>query len=299
MPTKLFSLRRFNFMMDYLIKLGLISTENCYLYSSKTRDSDDCIVYKDKVTGVIFIKNGAKEIDQIIVESVLEGFTSLDELNSRTRTIEDNSRRLDLITKYQFNSILDFGCGSGLLISDLKNIGKEVFGVEIKQELFNLLSFSGLDVAKDINYYSNNEFDLITMFHVLEHLEDPLKILRSIREKLSDHGRLIIEVPNANDALLTLYDNDCFKTHTLWSEHRVLYTKKSLTILLELIGFSDIEVIGVQRYGLGNHINWIKNCKPNGDQTYELFNTDEFSLLYQSSLDMIDATDTLIAVAKR
>lgn len=70
-------------------------------------------------------------------------------------------------------------------------------------------------------------------------------------------------------------------------------------MLLELIGFSDIEVIGVQRYGLGNHINWIKNCKLNGDQTYELFNTDEFSLLYQSSLDMIDATDTLIAIVNK
>lgn len=286
-------------MMNQLIKLGLISEENLYVYANKTRDKDHCIVLRDAVTGVIFIKDGAKELDEIILEPLVEGLTTLDLLNSRAKTVEDNSRRLAMIMQHSFDSLLDFGCGSGLLISDLKHRGKQVFGVEIKSQLLKLLSSSGLYVSNDIKNLHKNDFDMITMFHVLEHLEDPVSILNNIRDNLSNHGKLIIEIPNANDALLSLYKNDCFKEHTLWSEHRVLYTKQALMQLLSFVGFSDIQVVGIQRYGLGNHINWIKDCKSNGDNAYELFNNDKFFLNYEKQLDRFDMTDTLLCVCRK
>ena len=47
-------------------------------------------------------------------------------------------------------------------------------------------------------------YDLITAFHVVEHLPDPRKVLREMTEHLSDNGMIVIEVSSSEDALLTM-----------------------------------------------------------------------------------------------
>jgi 2-polyprenyl-3-methyl-5-hydroxy-6-metoxy-1,4-benzoquinol methylase len=51
-------------------------------------------------------------------------------------------------------------------------------------------------------------YDLITAFHVAEHLPDPIAMLRKLATRLSNRGRLVIEVPSSEDALLTVYESD-------------------------------------------------------------------------------------------
>ena len=54
------------------------------------------------------------------------------------------------------------------------------------------------------------KFNLITAFHVVEHLKDPISVLRQLAELLEENGKLVIEVPNSEDALLTLYESEVF-----------------------------------------------------------------------------------------
>ena len=74
-------------------------------------------------------------------------------------------------------------------------------------------------------------YDIITMFHVLEHIPDPKAILGELSKMLADDGQIIVEVPNADNALLTLYKNDPFSKFTYWGCHLFLYTAKTLKIL--------------------------------------------------------------------
>ena len=112
-------------------------------------------------------------------------------------------------------------------------------------------------------------------------------------------GRILIEVPHANDFLLSTVNCEDFKQFTVWSQHLVLHTRESLRKTLEFVRLEEIQIEGVQRYPLSNHINWLANGKAGGHKS-PLSSLDSDALLdaYQNSLARIDATDTLVAIAK-
>ena len=145
-------------------------------------------------------------------------------------TSVDDERRLNFMKEVITNkTLLDFGCGTGNFLNIAKAYAKEVTGIELEKDLQpffeknNLNVFTSLDDAKKIN----KKWDVITSFHVVEHLHDPRNILEQLSCLLSDDGKLIIEVPNANDALLTLYDNEAFQNFTYWSQHLFLFNQNT------------------------------------------------------------------------
>ncbi len=72
---------------------------------------------------------------------------------------------------------------------------------------------------------------MLTIFHVLEHVPDPKAILSELTEILANGRQIIVEVPNADDALLTLYQCKPFSSFTYWSCHLFLFTAKTLKML--------------------------------------------------------------------
>jgi hypothetical protein len=99
--------------------------------------------------------------------------------------------------------------------------------------------------------------------------------------------------------LLTLYTCEAFKKHTFWSEHLLLHTRQSLHAFLEAAGFTDIIVTGFQRYSLANHLYWLSQSKPGGHVQWSFLENNALHEAYAASLQKLDATDTLIAVAKK
>ena len=78
---------------------------------------------------------------------------------------------------------------------------------------------------ENINVYNNIKnipseikFDCIMLNHVLEHLYDPIDILKNIKKRMNEKTLLIIEVPHANDYLIKMNCEE-FKKFTFWSEH--------------------------------------------------------------------------------
>ena len=64
-------------------------------------------------------------------------------------------------------------------------------------------------------------------------------------------------------------------------------------------GFQKIQIKGLQRYPLANHLYWLKNGKPGGHREWTFLRTDKLDTAYEELLDQIDKTDTLIAVAEK
>ena len=146
----------------------------------------------------------------------------------------------------------------------------------------------------------NEKFDIITSFHVIEHIKEPLKILDKLKNLLEDNGRLIIEVPNANDALLTIYENEAFSNFTYWSCHLYLYTHHTLNLLAKQAGFEVEFIKHIQRYPLSNHLYWLSKNKPGGHEKWgNFFDSKELNSAYENQLASLGATDTIIACLKK
>jgi len=96
-------------------------------------------------------------------------------------------------------SLLEIGCGPGLMLQAFRQRGWNVLGIERNQPMAERARTAlGLEiVSTPVDALpGQSRFDLILMFHVLEHLADPLPLLRECARRLAPGGRLLINVPN-------------------------------------------------------------------------------------------------------
>lgn len=109
----------------------------------------------------------------------------------RKRRIEKHVRR---------GKILDIGCGRGLFLGVMRAHGWSVVGVEIDQETAENASVAhGIDVVAAGRMGSelpDGDFDVVTLYHVLEHVSDPVGTVRECARVLKKGGLLVVAVPN-------------------------------------------------------------------------------------------------------
>lgn len=137
--------------------------------------------------------------------------------------------------------ILDIGCGNGEFLSRISNTKFEKFGIEINTEGYELCKGKNLKVfnkeLKDLKF-QDNFFDVVTLWHVIEHLENPIDTIKSVKRVLKEDGILVIAVPNT-DSLGFKYGQN-FWFHLDSPRHLMLFNKKSLKYLLNNAGFRII-----------------------------------------------------------
>jgi 2-polyprenyl-3-methyl-5-hydroxy-6-metoxy-1,4-benzoquinol methylase len=93
-------------------------------------------------------------------------------------------------------NILDVGAGTGEFLKVCKNNSWNVFGTEPDNDARNIAIKKGIVLEKDMSKFSNQKFEIITLWHVLEHVENLSEYISNLNNMLSDFGRLIIAVPN-------------------------------------------------------------------------------------------------------
>lgn len=131
---------------------------------------------------------------------------------------------------------LDAGSSSGEFVYLLTKRGFKAQGVEANEPYANY-SKEQLDIPVSICPFSQfdpgHKFDLITMFHVLEHLENPLEDLARLGAHLKTGGRFVIEVPNI------LYPNMAFGNK--WHPgHLFSFSETTLPALMQVSGFETL-----------------------------------------------------------
>jgi len=136
-------------------------------------------------------------------------------------------------------SVLDIGCASGEWLYMLGTQGHSALGIEVDG---GYAAFGRSEYGVDIRSGSVHTFggpdhavDCITMFHVLEHLPDPLSALRRIHSWLKPGGRFVIEVPN----VASLCQHPAKRFHYA---HVVGYTPASLAYAVRESGWRIVEL---------------------------------------------------------
>lgn len=206
----------------------------------------------------------------------------------------DDQRRFEMLKGAMVNrKVLDFGCGAAGFLNKAKVLAAEVAGVELESRIHEYWG-DKIALYRDLEK-AGDSYDLITAFHVIEHLPDPRATLKRLAARLKKRGRMVIEVPSSEDALLTLYDSDAFQRFTYWSQHLYLFNAETLSILAAQAGLRVVAIQQFQRYPLSNHLHWLSRNLPGGHQHWSFLDTPALIEAYAASLAAVGKCDTLIA----
>jgi SAM-dependent methyltransferase len=138
---------------------------------------------------------------------------------------------------------LDVGCGSGAYGASLIRLGWRVDGIEPDAIAAARARQAGLSVqagAAETAELPAAAYDAITLWHTLEHLSEPLAVLRRLRPALRPSGRLLVEVPNA--AGWVARATGAAWLHLDLPRHRFHFTPASLRLILDLAGFHLLQL---------------------------------------------------------
>jgi len=134
--------------------------------------------------------------------------------------------------------ILDIGCGSGEFLANISPKIFDKYGQEInphgqeecRHKDIAVISEELKDAGQKADF-----FDVITMWHVLEHLDNPTRLLSEAHRILKSGGILIVATPNTDS--LGFKFGRCNWFHLDSPRHLILYNRKSLTLILSKAGF--------------------------------------------------------------
>ncbi|HIC89843.1 MAG TPA: class I SAM-dependent methyltransferase [Anaerolineae bacterium] len=138
--------------------------------------------------------------------------------------------------------LLDVGCGAGWYLNAMRAWGWRVIGLELDQTAVQLAQRASIpilvgDLAAAWPVRAGS-FHVVTMWHVLEHLPDPVAALKRARQALTPGGLLLLEAPNADSLVAQVLG--CYWFHHDLPRHLVAFNPATLRRALTEAGFRDV-----------------------------------------------------------
>lgn len=159
-------------------------------------------------------------------------------------TIKRYNELLNNFEKYRKKGkILDVGCGVGSFLLEAKKRGWDVYGSEYTDEAIRKCEAEGIKMNKgklNPSWFLAEEFDIITSFEVIEHINYPKAEIQNMHRLLRKGGLLYITTPNFN-AIERFILRDKY-SNIEYPEHLSYYTKHTLHYLLSRNGFKKLKM---------------------------------------------------------
>jgi SAM-dependent methyltransferase len=95
--------------------------------------------------------------------------------------------------------VLEVGCGQGFMLAVLKDLGWDVYGIERNEQAARVaanLADTDIFINGFLEVPDTARYELIILFQVLEHMEDPYTLLSECEKHLAPGGKIVISVPN-------------------------------------------------------------------------------------------------------
>ena len=180
--------------------------------------------------------------------------------------------------------ILDIGAGVGDFLSVCKNDGWETVGIEPSEKAKTIAKRKGVSFVDNLSELESNSFDVITMWHVLEHVPDLENQIKELKRLIKPSGTVIIAVPNfkSYDAshygiFWAAYDIPIHLWHFSKTAIKKLFVKENLELIKVLpMKFDSFYVsllsekykTGRMNYFKAFFVGWKSNWKGNQNNEY-------------------------------
>lgn len=198
-------------------------------------------------------------------------------------TLSSKERRIASYVNKKGN-LLDIGAGTGDFLAYAKSQKWQVVGIEPNLQAKELARKKGVPFVEDTTELSNNSFDVITLWHVLEHIEDLEKQLLELRRIAKPNGLIIIAVPNfkSYDAAYykefwAAYDVPRHIWHFSKKSIQKLFSEKNMKLIATHPMYFDSFYVSMlsEKYKTGKinfikafYIGLISNCKATFSKEY-------------------------------
>ncbi|MBI3192855.1 MAG: class I SAM-dependent methyltransferase [Ignavibacteriae bacterium] len=148
--------------------------------------------------------------------------------------------KVEKISRFRRNGkVLDIGCGVGFFLKEASDTGYESEGIELSSLAANIGKERWkLEIVNSdfLSYpYSPSTFDIVTLWHVLEHFDQPVKVLQKVNQILKPGGLLVIAVPNIQSIQAKIFRSHWYGVDV--PRHLYHFTPASLTSIVEPCGF--------------------------------------------------------------
>jgi len=197
--------------------------------------------------------------------------------------------------------ILEIGCSYGYYLSQLKNIGWDVKGIELSKKAVEFAKNElNLDVeCKSIeDFQSDTLFNIIYMNMVLEHVESPKKILEKCFSLLKEKGKLIFSVPDFSGVEVRIFKKYAYSLQLPF--HLYHFTPYTIKNYLKKFDFANIKIIHqISDRDLIAPLSFILSENPNKKLAKYLFNLLTFSFFRKSVIRLLINILALLGITSR
>lgn len=223
-------------------------------FEAEVREQDGYYTSTDRFRLLACHACGSRFIDSSSIPHPISHYYPSDYYGSKQEKYRGVFQKLsDAFRRWRFNilfgritseisespSVLDYGCGRGVMLASFRQAGWQAKGVEFSESSAALVKAEyNVDVlhgADAIDQLGHEKFDLITLFHVLEHVPDPRAVILRLSRHLKERGRFVIEVPNYCRLQRVLFGR--WWWHLDPPRHLVHFTQESLSGMLQNLGF--------------------------------------------------------------
>lgn len=217
----------------------------------------------------------------------------------RKRQQEWNRKRINLILDsmpgVKNQKLLDYACGTGGFLEKAQGVFSSITGFDLCADVCARHQASGWSCVSKLDDVPD-DIGVITLFHVLEHIPQPWIILNALQKKFRNARTFVIEVPNTDEALNSLFMNSAYRINHYSAEHLWYFNSKTLRMLLESAGLHIVVDTQFQRYSLANTLGWLSNNRGGFQDAWEFFNDAQLNDHYERVLNKHKIADSLFMI---
>jgi SAM-dependent methyltransferase len=179
-----------------------------------------------------------------------------DDAYEASREARSIQARMLLKTVAQYRALgrlLDVGAGSGILVAEAARMGFDAEGIEPSGPLYNQAKQHGLNVHHGIlpSSSARGPYDIATVIDVIEHVPDPIGLLRQVRSTLTEGGLAVVVTPDVSSVMARLLG-------PRWWHYRIAhigyFNRQTLNLALRGSGFEPIKVLRPSWYFPANYL---------------------------------------------
>lgn len=214
----------------------------------------------------------------------------------RRREQRWNRKRVEKILEHMPNmrtmKVLDFGCGSGGFLYQARDRLRNLIAFDLSRRICEVHRADGFecynkleDVPKDI--------DVVILFHILEHVHAPWDLLSGLSTHFRSCSHFVIEVPNNDEALLSILVSESYRRSHYNVEHLYYFTPATLRNVVVRAGLTPVIETQLQRYTLANNFGWLCHNAGGSQNVWTLFNDEQLNSEYERVLVETGAADSI------